>query len=211
MTVPTRTLGLALLLACASTQAAAGEPVRDPYESMLGYLAETLINDRALAGASGAIAINQAAGDHNLQANLHAIAEGDYADAAAAARQVRSDDRFDTPRYASVGITGEALAGASGLVSINQASGSGNAEMNLVTAVLAARGIRETGDAGLSFVSASAGEQSSLDPGADSSSSRSVAVEATALQGFSGVLQLNQVAGSGNAASNQLAMDFQGR
>jgi len=209
--MPARALGLALLLACASVPAAAEGPVRDPYESMLGYLAETVISDRALAGSSGAIAINQAAGDHNLQTNLHAIANGSYADAAAAARQVRSDDSFDTPRYASVGITGEALAGASGLVSINQASGSGNAEMNLVTAVLAARGIRETNDAGLSFVSASAGEQSSLDPRADSSSSRSVAVEATARQGFSGVLQLNQVAGSGNAASNQLAMDFQGR
>lgn len=211
MSAPARTLGLALVLACAAVPAAAEGPLPDPYESMLGYLAETLISGRALAGASGAIAINQAAGDHNLQANLHAIASGESANAAAAARQVRSDDRFDSPRYASVGITGEALADASGLVSINQASGSGNAELNLVTAALAARGIRETGDTGLSFVSASAGEQSSLDPHAGPSGSRSVAVEATALHGFSGVLQLNQVAGSGNAASNQLAMDFRGR
>ncbi len=50
-----------------------------------------------------------------------------------------------------------------------------------------------------------------MDPGASANASRSVAVEATALQGFNGVLQLNQVAGSGNATSNQLALDFRGR
>ena len=209
--MPARKLLLALAMVAAAATASAAEPAPDPYDSLLGYLAEASINDQALAGASGAIAVNQAAGDLNLQANLRAIASGEYASAAAMARQLRSGDRFDMPRDARVGITGEALSGATGLVSINQASGSGNAEVNLVTAVLAARGIREANDDGLSFVSASAGEQSSLDPGADSSGSRSVAVEATALHGFSGVLQLNQVAGSGNAASNQLTMDFRGR
>lgn len=191
--------------------AAAGDSAGDGYDALLGYLASSDIADNALAGASGAIAVNQAAGDLNMQANVRAIASGEHADAAATARQLRSNDRFDTPLQASVGIRGQALSGASGLVSINQASGSGNAEVNLVTAALASQGIRETGDEGLSFVSASAGEQTSMDPGASANASRSVAVEATALQGFNGVLQLNQVAGSGNATSNQLALDFRGR
>lgn len=202
-----------LLLAClaCAAPAAADEPPAEPYEALLGYLANSHIGDSALAGASGAIAVNQAAGDLNMQANVHAIANGGYADAAATARQLRSGDRFDTPHQARVGIGGQALSGASGIVSINQASGSGNAEVNLVTATLAAQGIRETGDEGLSLVSASAGEQTSMDPRATVSGSRSVAVDATALRGFSGVLQLNQVAGSGNATSNQLALDFRGR
>ena len=191
--------------------AAAGDSSEDGYDALLGYLATTDIADRALAGASGAIAVNQAAGDLNMQANVRALASGEHADASATARQLRSNDRFDTPRQASVGSRGQALSGTSGIVAINQASGSGNAEINLVTAVLAAQGIRETGDEGLSFVSASAGEQNSTDPGASANGARSVAVEATALQGFNGVLQLNQVAGSGNAASNQLALDFRGR
>jgi hypothetical protein len=36
-----------------------------------------------------------------------------------------------------------------------------------------------------------------------------VAVEASALQGFDGVLQLNQIAGSGNATANQLSISVQ--
>ena len=204
---------LAVLLAsvAVAAPAAAGERATDPYEAMLGYLADSHIRDQALTGASGAIAVNQAAGDLNLQANVRAIASGEYANAAATARQLRRNDRFDTPRRASVSIGGEALAGASGLVSINQASGSGNAEVNLVTAALASQGIRETADDSLSSVSASAGEQYPMDPRATASGSRSVAVEATALRGFAGVLQLNQVAGSGNATSNQLGLDIQGR
>ena len=197
-------------LACAAP-VAAGDSGEDGYDALLGYLATSDIADSALAGASGAIAVNQAAGDLNMQANVRALASGEHADAAATARQLRSNDRYDSPQQASVGIRGQALSDASGIVSINQASGSGNAEVNLVTAALAAQGIRETGDIGLSFVSASAGEQNSTDPGAADSGSRSVAVEATALQGFTGVLQLNQVAGSGNATSNQLALDFRGR
>ena len=197
-------------MVCLAAPAFASEAPADPYEAMLGYLAESLISDNALAGANGAIAVNQAAGDLNMQANVRAIASGGHADASAVARQLRRDEQFDTPVDARVAIAGQALADAMGVVSINQASGSGNAEVNLVTAVLASRGIRETGDEGLSFVSASAGEQYSSDPGEAGSGSRSVAVEATALRGFSGVLQLNQVAGSGNAASNQLTLDIRG-
>lgn len=195
---------------CTALPAVASEPTADAYDAMLGYLAESLITDNALAGANGAIAVNQAAGDLNMQANLRAIASGTHADASTTARQLRRNDQFDRPVGARVAIAGDALNGASGIVSINQASGSGNAEVNLVTAVLASKGIREAGDEGLSFVSASAGEQYPNDPGEAGSGSRSVAVAATALKGFSGVLQLNQVAGSGNAASNQLTLDIQG-
>lgn len=50
--------------------------VADEYDAMLRYLTDTRIDGRALAGASGAIAVNQAAGDLNLQANLRGLAVG---------------------------------------------------------------------------------------------------------------------------------------
>ncbi|HEY9253315.1 MAG TPA: hypothetical protein VIP30_02120 [Stenotrophomonas sp.] len=198
----TSLLLLALLPSTAAAQAG------DDYAQMLGYLADSRIDGRALAGASGAIAVNQAAGDHNLQANLRALANGGRAQASVHSTQLYASDRYDTPRAASATLAGEALAGASGIASINQASGSGNAELNVVTATLADQGIRETNDDTLaSFASAGGQGQVEKDqPGG----TRNVAVESTALRGFGGVLQLNQIAGSGNATGNQLSLSVQG-
>lgn len=190
-------------------QAATGD-----YAGMLDYLGssrvDSRIDGRAFGGASGAIGVNLAAGDLNLQANLRSIAVGDYADAGVDARQFQSGNRFDAPLNASASIGGRAFEGASGLLSINQASGSGNAEMNVIAMTLANQGIREATDGQLwSVASASAGGRSPPDPNSVARlGTRSVAVESTALHGFEGVLQLNQVAGSGNATGNQLSVSL---
>ncbi|KRG41130.1 hypothetical protein ARC20_11840 [Stenotrophomonas panacihumi] len=179
----------------------------DDYAQMLGYLADSRIDGRALSNASGAIAVNQAAGDLNLQANLRALANGGRAQAQVQAIQIHAGDRYDTPLHASATLGGDALSGASGIASINQASGSGNTELNAVAATLADQGIRETNDDTLaSFASAGGqGEAADGQPGG----TRSVGVESTALRGFGGVLQLNQIAGSGNATGNQLSLSVQ--
>lgn len=181
----------------------------DDYTEMLGYLAHTRIDDQALAGSNGAIAINMAAGDLNQQANLRALVIGaDAANVQMSARQKRSDDAYDIPLVADATIGGSALADASGIASVNQASGSGNAEQNAVALVLAQQGIRETPDSVLSSgVAASAEQQSSPNP-AGRTASRNVAVEATALRGFEGVLQLNQIAGSANETGNVLTLSL---
>ncbi|MEO6170652.1 MAG: hypothetical protein ABIO84_06940 [Lysobacter sp.] len=198
----------AAALLCAPTAAAAPG---DGYADMLDYLVASRIDGRAFAGANGAIGANLAAGDHNLQANLRSVAVGRHADAGVVALQARDNDHYDTPAHATASIGGQAFRQAGGLVSINQASGSGNAEANIVTATLAHQGIREATDGSLSAaVSASAGGQHSPNPNAASPGTRSVAVESTALQGFEGVLQLNQIAGSGNSISNQLGLFVQG-
>ena len=183
----------------------------DEYDRMLGYLADTRIDGNALAGANGAIAINQAAGDLNRQANLRSIASGRHASADVRAVQHQVADRYDSPSEASAVIGGRALDGASGLASINQASGSGNSEMNVVAVTLATQGMREAGDGNAPAASpASAGGQPPLNRTPAKAGLRHVAVEATALHGFSGVLQLNQVAGAGNATGNQLGLSIQG-
>ncbi|MBO9718043.1 MAG: hypothetical protein J7507_14890 [Pseudoxanthomonas sp.] len=181
----------------------------DDYTEMLGYLAQTRIDDHALAGSTGAIAVNMAAGDLNQQANLRAMAIGvDGAHVQSGARQQRDGDIHDMPLAASATIGGSALADASGIASINQASGSGNAEQNAVALVLAQQGIRETPDSMLSMgVAASAEQQASPNP-AGKTASRNVAVEATALRGFEGVLQLNQIAGSANETGNALTLSL---
>lgn len=203
-----RRLALLLALACGMPHVAAA----DEYADMLGYLADSRIDERAFAGSQGAIAINQAAGDHNLQANLRSLAQGERAHASAHARQRGADvlTPSSLPDEAQAVIGGDAFRGASGLVSINQASGVANAELNVVTATLANQGIREAGDAWLaSSVLASAGLSGPAVQDGSDTATRHVGVERTALHGFEGVLQLNQIAGAGNTTDNTLVISVQ--
>ncbi|HDS1530368.1 TPA: hypothetical protein QEK88_000187 [Stenotrophomonas maltophilia] len=184
----------------------------DEYSGMLAYLDVARIEGHALAGANGAIAVNQAAGDLNQQANLRGIASGKRADAAINAQQLLRGNRvLPAALHARADIDGDALAGASGIASINQASGIANTTLNVVSATLARQGIRETDDSAL------AAEGSALAGGRDdagrgvATGTRSVGVASTALRGFDGVLQLNQIAGSGNDTANVLGLVVQDR
>ncbi len=198
----------ALLVAPLTLMAQSG----DDYGAMLSYLNHSRIDGRALAGANGAITVNMVAGDLNQQANLMGIANGERASVQVDARQQQAGNRRlgDTAMDASASIGGQALNGASGVASINQASGHGNATLNVVTATLAQQGIRESNDEALAAPGtlASAGGQGAVNSGR-SAGTRRVAVEASALQGFDGVLQLNQIAGYGNATANQLSISVQ--
>lgn len=184
----------------------------DDYAAMLSYLNTSRIDGRALSGADGAITVNMTAGDLNQQANLLGIANGQTAHITVDARQRQAGNQVlsDGAMHASASIGGQALNGASGVAMINQASGTGNATRNVVTATLAQQGIRESNDEALaaSGALASAGGQGAVNRGRPAGT-RSVAVEGTALQGFDGVLQLNQIAGSGNATANQLSISVQ--
>lgn len=199
-----------LVVALSATGYANAQSGTDSYSGMLSYLStDTRIEGGAMAGANGSIKINQAAGDLNLQANLHSMANGQQASAGVSSLQQRQSNLFDSPMQATATIGGNALAGAGGIASINQASGGGNAELNSVTATLAAQGIREASDEAMtsSEVLASAGGQAIV---SDPRATRRVGVEASALRGFDGVLQLNQIAGSGNATENRFSISVQG-
>lgn len=205
-----RMTGALLLVAIAATGTVYAQSRADSYNGMLSYLStDARMEGGALAGANGSIKVNQAAGDLNLQANLHSMANGEQASASVRSVQQRQSNLFNSPMQATATIGGNALAGAGGIASINQASGGGNAELNSVTATLAAQGIREASDEAMtsSEVLASAGGQSIV---TDPRATRRVGVEASALRGFDGVLQLNQIAGSGNATENRFSISVQG-
>lgn len=161
------------------------------------------IDGHAAAGTSGAVGVNSAAGDNNAQANLRAISVGDQASAVIHAHVLQANNRATPPDAAVSSIGGNAFNGASGLVSINQASGNGNAELNAVASTLARQGIREvTSDQTLAGTSAWAGGQTPSSSSDGTRKTYAVAVEPTAMQGTHGVVQLNQIAGSGNVAAN---------
>lgn len=204
------TLGAMLLLANAA-MAQTPPAGNDSYDAMLGWLAATRIDGQALGQARGVIGVNQAAGDGNQQLNARAIVIGDNAQAQIAVLQQARHDRLQAPAHAQATIADQALAGASGLLAINQASGSGNTAVNAVALALAQQGIREASDEFLSSSAiASAGVQTDHDPQGPATLTRKVGVDGSALQGFEGVLQLNQVAGMGNATENRLLISVQG-
>lgn len=171
-----------------------------------------VIADSAGANAAGRIAINQAAGAGNVQANLAAISTGD-ADVASSQRIAHAAAGLS----ASSRLADQAFNGASGLVSINQASGAANAQVNvavvapsasvaLVSNVSQARNspgpvnqIEQLGDSVLSGVAAQGRRpEAAQAPGARQDAS----IASTALRNTSGVVQVNQTAGTGNVTSN---------
>ncbi|HTV85245.1 MAG TPA: hypothetical protein VME63_07560 [Dyella sp.] len=180
----------------------------DSYASMLSYLDSNSIGDNALSGTQGISSVNTASGDANAQANLHAFASGSQSQTLIQARQRTHYNTTDVPLDATATIGGHAYDNGQGIASINQVSGNGNAQLNGVSVALTAQGIRETTDGTLSAtVSASAGGQAPSNPQhAQAGGTRSVGVDPSAMEGFNGVMQLNQVAGSGNASDNLLLL-----
>jgi len=180
----------------------------DSYTGMLSYLDSNTISGNVAHGTQGISSANTADGDANQQANLHAFALGSHTQALLLARQhTYSDAAVDASLHASASIGGNAYDNGRGIASINQASGNGNTQLNGVVGQLASQGIREATDGTLSAtVSASAGGQPSSNSHAQAGGTRNVAVDPSAMEGFNGVMQLNQVAGSGNASDNLLLM-----
>jgi len=199
---------LSIVLAASVPAAFAQTASRDSYAAMLAYLDTDSIGGNVAAGTQGITSVNTAAGDGNQQANLHAFALGGHASVRLQARQRADGDATSpTPQDASAIIGAHAYANGQGIASINQAGGNGNAQLNAVAAQLSGQGIRETTDDTLSAtVSISTRQQTASRTHAQAGGTRSAAVEPSALQGFNGVMQLNQVAGSGNASDNLLLL-----
>ncbi len=181
------------------------EPNHDSYDEMLSYLTTSHIGGQALAGATGAIAVNIAAGDANLQSNTRAIVVGDFAKLRMIQGQQIIALRATAPDAMHSIIDGNAFAGAKGLLSINQVSGVANRESNAIAIMLASQGIEEATNQRLAAYSVNPdGATGGRPQGASSSSRRSAVVSNTAFEGSEGVVQLNQIAGMGNTAVNRL-------
>jgi hypothetical protein len=179
----------------------------DSYTSMLTYLDNSSIDGNAMQNTQGVTGVNQAAGNGNLQGNLRALASSNQGQALIEAQQHSRSYAPNATLYASATVGGNAYDNAQGIASINQVSGNSNTQLNGVAAALTSQGIREATDGTLSAtVSASAGGQPPSNSHAQAGGTRSVGVDPSAMEGFDGVMQLNQVAGSGNASDNLLLL-----
>ncbi|CAJ0887187.1 hypothetical protein R77567_03914 [Ralstonia sp. LMG 32965] len=160
-----------------------------------------VIDGDAAANTAGRVAVNQASGAGNVQANVAAVSTGE-----ASVVSSQFVGRVRSGVSASSRLGGASFNGAAGLVSINQASGAGNAQVN--AAVIAPNAsvvqqqshhIEPLADSALSGVAAQSRRQDAA-PAAEARQDASIA--STALRNTSGVVQVNQTAGTGNVVSN---------
>lgn len=154
----------------------------------------------AFQGATGMVSVNEAAGLNNVQANQAAIAvspgsaDTNGAQAATAAARV--------PRASST-IANGAFAGVTGALMVNQAAGAANLQRNSVVLGAAAKGVETATD---SELSAAVSVQGRLDGSTALHGVRAVSIGNGAFANVSGIAQINQTAGAGNATANSFVL-----
>ncbi|SDK76707.1 hypothetical protein SAMN05192555_101146 [Franzmannia pantelleriensis] len=202
-------MAIAALVMALSSSTAFAQQVESPdmqhqHSIFSSYRAASMISGNALSNVSGAININIAAGDSNLQSNSGAIAVGKHAVAENIVVQRVISNSSLSPDKATATISGNALNNASGWVSVNQAAGIQNAQSNTLSVALGIRGSTLTNDNMSQVVSGQ--QEPTGDQESSSTSQRQVGIEGQALSGSRGVVQVNQSAGRGNATSNNVGM-----
>ena len=181
-------------------------------------LDQAVIEGAAVSGAQGRIAVNQAAGTGNAQANLGALATSDGGLGLVgvhAAQKPGATSPALRERDAAAHIQHGAFSGSQGVLSVNQIAGSGNAQANLFMvgqgpqgAVAAGvHGITGIDDAALADV---AGDANTTEGAVVPSWRREAVIADDAFRGSQGVVQVNQTAGVGNSSTNAIVLQLPG-
>lgn len=170
------------------------------------YLTNSVIDGSVFSGANGNIAVNLAAGDANVQLNAASLAASFGAGIAQAGIYgfQYTEKTGASPDSAICTIGGDAFANVSGITAINQASGQGNAQANGVAIALGLGGAEAIAESSLGAITT--GQWPDSANGEDSSNIHQASVEETAFVGARGLVQINQLAGSGNATANNFAV-----
>ncbi|MHB8364329.1 MAG: hypothetical protein ACYDEK_07080 [Vulcanimicrobiaceae bacterium] len=160
---------------------------------------QAVIAGQSFDGVTGAIRLNQTAGNGNAQANLIVITNG----AGARVRLIQQTDATGTVN-GRASILG--FAGAVGAIQVNQSAGNGNAQGNVILLELGC-GASELNDGTLgSMVS----EPEQHTGGYAGPHGTNVAgVSPGAFSKASGIIQVDQVAGTGNSTANSFHLQIQ--
>lgn len=187
---------IATILGCAITLACMSNSEADS--------AVTRVNGNAFGQATGSVQVNLAAGSGNQQINATSLATGHDATAVNRISQ-KNDTTGSGSGNFSASISGNAFRNASGLVSVNEVSGTGNTQTNDVAISLASVGGNALSGSSLSQVASggSHGNGGPTPPDHDTAS-----IKGDAFANANGLIQINQVAGRSNATANQFALEL---
>jgi hypothetical protein len=179
---------------------------QDPLPDLPGYVTQSVIDSNVLSHVRGRFAVNMTAGDSNVQANAAAVAlgaEGGSAIGLVGGIQVTDPRQGNLPDLATASIGSNVFANSSGLISVNQSSGVGNAQAN---GAAFAMGFEEV--VAESVLSAATSNAVPTGAGAGKGH-QAVSINDTAFDGAHGLVQVNQSAGSGNSTANNFALQVQ--
>jgi hypothetical protein len=166
-----------------------------------------LIGDHAGAGSQGRTAINQAAGAGNAQANLAALAYAQEGIAMADTHSLQGATPAQRAAAASAVIEGSAFNDTSGALSLNQAAGASNLQLNTIAIGTGGWLLANADDAALAET---AGAGTSTEGTATASPDRRALIDIGAFRGSQGVVQVNQTAGVGNLSTNAIVLQLPG-
>lgn len=169
---------------------------------------QAFIGENAGAGSQGRIAVNQAAGAGNAQANLAAFAHAQNGIGLADTYSRQRATPAQRAAAASATIDGSAFDGTSGALSLNQAAGSSNLQLNTVAIGAGGFQLTHADDAALAEETAVAG--TSTEGTATATPERRALIDMDAFRGSQGVVQVNQTAGVGNLSTNAIVLQLPG-
>lgn len=193
-----RTCAAASLVACFAALAA---PACAWSQTVPVVTGDATIAAGALAGAKGVVAVNEAAGVNNAQSNQAAIVTAPNGAVDTSVAQSASA-RARIPS-AQASIADGALSNVSGVAMVNQAAGAANLQRNSVVIGAAAAGVESVSD---SELSAASPKQGRVDGSAMAYGERAVRIGNDVLKNASGIAQINQTAGAGNATANSFVL-----
>lgn len=151
----------------------------------------------------GNLAVNQAGGSLQQQANARALSVGGFGKSSIEVRQVLENLPVpSTPVDTRASIAGSSFSNGSGVVGVNQAAGIGNQQINAMSVTLLAVPESLDDSALAQSVTRSNESVSTVATGGE----RRVDVSNEAFAGSRGVVQLNQSAGIGNRTANHLSI-----
>jgi hypothetical protein len=185
---------LAASVALSSTLNVAAHPQKHD-DKPPGALDQTTISGSAFNGASGSIKVNETAGNGNQQANIFVLSNGNTN------VYLHQSNAADTLESGSVLIRG-AFAGSTGAIQVNQSAGAGNAQGNVVVVQL---GTGLSNSDLSQVVSSPQNDQ----PNNNSAAGNTATISHGAFNGSSGVVQINQTAGSSNHTVNSFSLQLQ--
>ncbi len=189
------TLALAACLVCAGAA-----QVQAQAQTVNNVSAD--IGAGAANGTLGAVAVNEAAGLNNAQANQLTVTSGSpvMVNSIGGEQYASARARLGNA-IASIGEG--AFASASGAVMVNQAAGMGNTQSNSARIGTGAIGVDVASDAELSAAAATNGGPGRSD---ETHGIREARIGSTAFRNATGLVQVNQTVGAGNATANSFVL-----
>ncbi|MFL6642925.1 MAG: hypothetical protein ACJ8GM_01155 [Paraburkholderia fungorum] len=162
---------------------------------------QSVIGNGALNGATGVVAINEAAGLDNVQANQGVLANGQTPFNLIGSSQSASTNAKTTAAKST--ISNNAFSNTSGLIEVNQSAGVGNLQRN---SAMIGTGPVEAEIVADGVLSATTAKGGGLGKSGNNHDAREVSIGADAFKNVSGIVQINQTAGSGNVSSNSFVL-----